>query len=143
MPSGLSGTWIYTKKADIQKDIDHRMNSGFPICTQESSRPLRGSLLSTSSGAECTKSEPISEFGFAHLSGPEGNRTPVRKSIPCSSTIIVCYFSFPPPSENRHPDGFSSFILRPQAQSFACVVSRIVDARFFMCGCTKADSRCD
>ena len=68
-------------------------------------------------------------------SGAEGNRTPVRKSIPCSSTIIVCYLTFPPPSGSRHPDGFSSFILRPQAQSFACVVSCIVDARFSKCRC--------
>ncbi len=74
------------------------------------------------------------------ISGPEGNRTPVRKSIPCSSTIIVCYLPFPPPSESRHPDGFSSFILRPQAQSFACVVSCIVDARFSMCRCKEADN---
>ena len=53
------------------------------------------------------------------FSGAEGNRTPVRKSIPCSSTIIVLYLTFPLPSEKGHPDGFSSFIIRPYAQSFA------------------------
>ena len=73
-------------------------------------------------------------------SGAEGNRTPVRKSIPCSSTIIVLYLTFPLPSEKGHPDGFSSFIIRPYAQSFAYVVSHIVDARVLKCGCSKSDS---
>ena len=57
------------------------------------------------------------------ISGPEGNRTPVRKPIPCSSTIIVCYLEFPPAPGNRHPDSFGSFMIRPRAQSFARVVS--------------------
>lgn len=74
------------------------------------------------------------------FSGAEGNRTPVRKSIPCSSTIIVLYLTFPLPSEKGHPDGFSSFIIRPYAQSFAYVVSHIVDARVLKCGCSKSDS---
>ena len=34
------------------------------------------------------------------LDGPEGNRTPVRKPIPCSSTIIVSSLTFPPSDEN-------------------------------------------
>lgn len=72
--------------------------------------------------------------------GADGNRTPVRKSIPCSSTIIVLYLTFPLPSEKGHPDGFSSFIIRPYAQSFAYVVSHIVDARVLKCGCSKSDS---
>lgn len=72
--------------------------------------------------------------------GAEGNRTPVRKPIPCSSTIIVLYLTFPPPSEKEHPDGFSSFMIRPHAQSFACVVSHIIDARVLKCGCSKSDS---
>ena len=70
--------------------------------------------------------------------GPEGNRTPVRKPIP--STIIVCYLSFPPSSGSRHPDDFSSFIIRPPGQSLPGVVSYIVDARFSACRCAKADS---
>lgn len=74
------------------------------------------------------------------LNGPEGNRTPVRKPIPCSSTIIVCYLSFPPSSGSRHPDDFSSFIIRPPGQSLPGVVSYIVDARFSACRCAKADS---
>ena len=73
-------------------------------------------------------------------SGAEGNRTPVRKPIPCSSTIIVPYLTFPPPSEKGLPDGFSSFIIRPYAQSFAHVVSHIVDARVLKCECFKSDS---
>ena len=74
------------------------------------------------------------------LSGAEGNRTPVRKPIPCSSTIIVCYLTFPLPHGNRHSCGFSSFMIRPCTQSLVHVVSHIVDARFLMCECTKADS---
>ena len=73
-------------------------------------------------------------------SGAEGNRTPVRKSIPCSSTIIVPYLTFPLPSGKKHSDGFSSFIIRPHTQSFACVVSYIVDARVLKCRCLKSDS---
>ncbi len=73
-------------------------------------------------------------------SGAEGNRTPVRKPIPCSSTIIVGYLTFPLPHGNRHSCGFSSFIIRPYTQSLMYVVSHIVDARFLMCECTKADS---
>ena len=70
--------------------------------------------------------EPLLSQEFRACSrGAEGNRTPVRKPIPCSSTIIVRYLTFPPPPENGHPDGFSSFILRPYAQSFAYVVSHI------------------
>ena len=72
--------------------------------------------------------------------GPEGNRTPVRKPIPCSSTIISCSFTFPPPYENKHPYGFSSFMLRPYTQSLIYVVSHKIDARFLMCECIKADS---
>ena len=74
------------------------------------------------------------------LSGAEGNRTPVRKPIPCSSTIIVYYLTFPLPHGNRHSCGFSSFMIRPCTQSLVHVVSHIVDARFLMCECTKADS---
>ena len=73
-------------------------------------------------------------------SGAEGNRTPVRKSIPCSSTIIVPYLTFPLPSGKKHSDGFSSFIIRPHVQSFTCVVSYIVDARVLKCRCLKSDS---
>ena len=72
--------------------------------------------------------------------GAEGNRTPVRKPIPCSSTIISCSFTFPPPYENKHPYGFSSFMLRPYTQSLIYVVSHKIDARFLMCECIKADS---
>ena len=72
--------------------------------------------------------------------GPEGNRTPVRKPIPCSSTIIVCSLTFPPSAGSRHPADFSSFILRPYRQSLLHVVSYIIDARFLTCRCAKADS---
>ena len=68
---------------------------------------------------KCPKTNVNTSFWGTCLSGAEGNRTPVRKPIPCSSTIIVLYLTFPLPSEKGHPDGFSSFIIRPYAQSFA------------------------
>lgn len=80
------------------------------------------------------------EFDASSSGGAEGNRTPVRKPIPCSSTIIVSYLTFPPPPGKRHSDGFSSFIIRPYTQSFVYVVSHIVDARVLKCGCLKSDS---
>ena len=73
--------------------------------------------------------------------GADGNRTRVRKSIHCPSTIIVCCLTFPPAAGNRHLNAFSSFMIRPYVQSLAYVVSRIDDARITMCGCTVADSR--
>lgn len=33
-------------------------------------------------------------------SGPGGNRTRVQKPVPCTSTIIVSYLTFPLPYEN-------------------------------------------
>lgn len=75
------------------------------------------------------------------VTGPGGSRTRVQKSIPCTSTIIVRSFSFPPPHGNEHPCGFSSFMIRLSVQSFADIVSRMVGARFPRCGCPGADMR--
>ena len=80
---------------------------------------------------------------FTMINGIGGSRTRVQRPIPCPSTIIVDYFgkpSFPPKPGNRHPGLFSSFMIRPQVQSLARVVSYIVDARFLMCRCTSSDS---
>ena len=74
-------------------------------------------------------------------SGLGGNRTRVQKPIPCTSTIIVRSFSFPLPHGNEHPCGFSSFMVRLAAQSFAVIVSHIVDARSLRCECPGADMR--
>ena len=60
--------------------------------------------------------------------GPEGSRTPVRKPIPCSSTIIVDCLTFPPVHGNQHPCTFSSFMIRPASQSFDTVVSYMFEA---------------
>ena len=81
------------------------------------------------------------------FNGVDGSRTRVQKPIPCPSTIIVRYSGwsysclFPPPPGNEQPDEFSSFILRPCAQSLTHVVSHIVDARILKCECLRADSR--
>ena len=37
---------------------------------------------------------------FSLKSGPGGNRTRVQKPVPCTSTIIVSYLTFPLPYEN-------------------------------------------
>ena len=73
------------------------------------------------------------------FSGLEGSRTPVRKPIPCPSTSVVYRLTFPPQPEDKHPDCFSSFMIRPLTQSFASVVSYIVEAWVLMCRCTRSD----
>ena len=67
--------------------------------------------------------------------GPEGSRTPVRKPIPCSSTIIVDCLTFPPVHGNQHPCTFSSFMIRPASQSFDTVVSYMFEAWVLKCRC--------
>ena len=74
-------------------------------------------------------------------SGPGGNRTRVQKPVPCTSTIIVSSFSFPLPHGNGHPCGFSSFMIRLTAQSFAVIVSHMFDAGSLRCECPGADMR--
>ena len=69
--------------------------------------------------------------------GPEGSRTPVRKPIPCSSTIIVDCLTFPPVHGNQHPCTFSSFMIRPASQSFDTVVSYMFEAWVLKCRCFK------
>ena len=71
--------------------------------------------------------------------GPEGSRTPVRKPIPCSSTIIVDCLTFPPVHGNQHPCTFSSFMIRPASQSFDTVVSYMFEAWILKCRCFKSD----
>lgn len=44
------------------------------------------------------------------------------------SPITAAYLTFPPPYANRQAYGFSSFMIRPYAQSLTYVVSCIVDA---------------
>lgn len=40
------------------------------------------------------------EFDASSFGGPGGNRTRVQKPVPCTSTIIVSYLTFPLPYEN-------------------------------------------
>lgn len=96
-------------------------------------------FFDSTSGTKCTKSEHISVFGFASLSGLDESRTRVRRLIPCPSTRVVYPLTFPPPPGDKHPDGFSSFMIRPLTQSFANVVSHIVEAWILMCECTRSD----
>ena len=79
------------------------------------------------------------EFGFALFGGLDGSRTRVQKPIPCPSTSVVCSLTFPLPPGNKHPCGFSSFMIRPWTQSLVHVVSHIVEAWVLMCECTRSD----
>ena len=72
-------------------------------------------------------------------SGLDGSRTRVRNTIPCPSTSVVYYLTFPLPHDNKQPCGFSSFMIRPMAQSFANVVSHIVEAWVLKCECSRSD----
>ena len=74
------------------------------------------------------------------IDGAGGNRTRVQETVHCPSTIIAGYLTFPPADGNRQPSAFSSFIIRPYAQSLTYVVSHIFDARILRCECPKADS---
>ena len=73
------------------------------------------------------------------FSGLDGSRTRVRNTIPCPSTSVVYYLTFPLPNDNKQPCGFSSFMIRPMAQSFANVVSHIVEAWVLKCECSRSD----
>ena len=84
-----------------------------------------------------SKEAHASSLPFSY--GPEGSRTPVRKPIPCSSTIIVDCLTFPPVHGNQHPCTFSSFMIRPASQSFDTVVSYMFEAWVLKCRCFKSD----
>lgn len=56
------------------------------------------------------------------------------------SPITAAYLTFPPLYTNRQVYSFSSFMIRPHAQSLTCVVSHIVDAWVTKCGCSESDS---
>ena len=73
------------------------------------------------------------------FSGLDGSRTRVQKPIPCPSTSVVYSLTFPPRPGNKHPEHFSSFMLRPYAQSFAYVVSHMFEAGILRCECPRAD----
>ena len=59
-----------------------------------------------------------------------------------ASPITATPFTFPHPAGEQRPSGFSSFIIRLQTQSFACIVSRNNDAGYRTYGCDRADG-CD
>ena len=71
---------------------------------------------------------PYPEYVLIDFGGPGGNRTRVRKPLPRSFSHHSCLFEFPRQSGKQQPHRFGSFIIRPQAQSFACVVSCDHDA---------------
>ena len=56
-----------------------------------------------------------------------------------ASPITANHLTFPLPGAEWQAPGVSSFIIRPYAQSFAYVVSHIVEAGILNCGWSKAD----
>ena len=111
----------------------------FEFASLSEADALKGELRSQASAC-FTRIPPT--FGgslLMKISGLDGSRTRVQKPIPCPSTSVVCYLTFPPPHENKHPCGFSSFMIRPQVQSLACVVSHIVEAWVLKCECSRSD----
>ena len=78
------------------------------------------------------------QYRYFHLNGLDESRTRVRRKIPCPSTSVVCSLTFPLPPGNKHPCGFSSFMIRPWTQSLVHVVSHIVEAWVLMCECTRS-----
>ena len=111
----------YTKQHIFPYTIIYELRSWASACVIRNPPIFDGALLTT-------------------IYGPGGNRTRVQTGIPCTSTIIVHFFTFPPPDENEHPSGFSSFMIRPCTQSLMHVVSYIVDAWVLKCRCLKSDS---
>ena len=79
------------------------------------------------------------QYRYFHLNGLDESRTRVRRKIPCPSTSVVCSLTFPLRPGNKHPERFSSFIIRPLPQSFDSVVSHIVEAGILRCECPRAD----
>lgn len=67
------------------------------------------------------KTQCFQAFPF---SGAEGNRTPVRTQIQCTSTVIADILTFPPDNAYQQALPFSSFIYFPSPQSFGNEVSR-------------------
>ena len=85
------------------------------------------------------KGLPHSGNPFMDLAGIE----PASESLSLeASPITATPFTFPHPAGEQRPSGFSSFIIRLQTQSFACIVSRNNDAGYRTYGCARADG-CD
>ena len=65
---------------------------------------------------------------------------PASESLsPEASPITVAVLTFPPRHAHRQAYRFSSFIIHLPGQSLSGKVSHIVDARFLMCECIRAD----
>ena len=62
-------------------------------------------------------------FGYGSQSGVDGSRTRVQKPIPCPSTIIVCFLTFPSSNGNKHPFGYGSLYYLTEAKTFFCSCS--------------------
>ena len=102
-------------------------------------RPICRACSSVRLPSVIERSEEAHASSLPFSYGPEGSRTPVRKPIPCSSTIIVDCLTFPPVHGNQHPCTFSSFMIRPASQSFDTVVSYMFEAWILKCRCFKSD----
>ena len=93
---------------------------------------LEKSLLSKISGiffqVDLTGVEPVSK-----------NQSPVLLRAYLMISAIRMDNTFPLPGLHKHSSGFSSFIIRLQVQSFACIVSYIVEAWVLKCRYSRSD----
>ena len=65
---------------------------------------------------------------------------PVSKNqSPVLLRAYLMIYTFPLPGLHKHSSGFSSFIIRLQVQSFACIVSYIVEAWVLKCRYSRSD----
>ena len=75
---------------------------------------------------------------FVDLAGIEpASESPSIKASP----ITAVPFTFPQPNGEQRPSGISSFIIRLQTQSFACIVSRNHNAGYRKYGYNRADEQ--
>ena len=131
---------LHNREADASKSEQVRM--GVCVGDKESSRQA-GSLLTTYSEADAFESEQVrmgvcvGDKESSRQAGsllttshePDGSRTRVRSPFHRSSTSLAYRLTFPPALSGKHPNAFSSFILRPYTQSFVYVVSHLFDTR--------------
>ncbi len=57
-------------------------------------------------------------MGGIFIGGDEGNRTPVRKQLGGTFSGRSLLFTFPYPAGNKHPAGFSSFMMHGVGKAY-------------------------
>ena len=119
------------------RDRRPRTEVHWTSCAPDRKVSLPADLTYLQSKNKCTAEFHSAVHFFMDLRGVE----PLSESpSTTASSIIVCHLTFPPLTAGKQAESFSSFMIRLYAQSFAYIVSYIVDARVLMCRCTRSDS---